>query len=97
MNEEISDLASYRAQTKALQHINVTPLAQNLVSPKGLLANPSKMSLATDSYHVGANKSTKSPRSMVSALISSPPGTSGSATLGRELKHLNRYLDAREM
>jgi len=63
---------------------------KNFLSPKGFFADPSKASLISGSYH---NESFKSPHH------SSSPNSikTGSTSFTRELKHLTRYLDAREM
>ena len=110
LDVEVSEANSSRhgIKRRALNSgIKSPPIVFKLISPKGMMMqeSPSKASLAvslvTDSLH---NPSFKSPMS-VNATTSkggkrsnSPTsGTSAMAILGRELKHMSKYLDQREM
>lgn len=96
MDEE-SDMASSRAEKRPLHLENISAL----ISPKGLSKNVSKASLVTDSYHVGANASMSAPGSVHTTNRKKTTSPSQQSMVmqafGRELKHLNKYFDAREM
>lgn len=72
---------------------------KNLISPRGLLNNPSKASLVTESYHATSFKSPTGAKSIHTINTQGSPTSAagGSTAFGRELKHICRYLDTREM
>ena len=105
LNDEISEMAAstrnkekYRAFQRDRPSLPVSANVSALVSPRGLMPNPSKASLITDHNYNQSAMSAQDTYNQGKTSNHSPTGGSKSlALLGRELKHLSRYLDTREM